>query len=235
MEKRGGIRLFVPPYAGGNTTSFNAFRAPFATRGFELVPLELPGHGRRITEPLLTDIGAMVDDLYALVAVRLDRPFAFWGHSMGSLLAWLLAQRIERAGVAKPLALVVSGRRAPHLPERHPPRHTLPRPAFIEELRRFGGLPEEVLNHPAYMEYAEPIIRADFQALDTYVHVAGAPLTVPIGVLMGDRDDVTLEEAERWREATRGPVIVERVAGGHFFLHDAPDATAARVARLIGC
>jgi surfactin synthase thioesterase subunit len=195
--------------------------------------LELPGHGGRIVEPLLTDVGAMVDDLFSAVVDRLDSPYALWGHSMGSLVAWLLVRRIEAVGAPEPVGLVVSGRRAPHLPDRHPPRHALPPDAFIAELRRFGGLPEEALNHPAYIEYAVPIIRADFKALDTYVHAEGEAPKVRLGVLMGEEDDVTPDEIDGWREAVAGPVTVERVAGGHFFIHDDPAATARRVARLL--
>jgi medium-chain acyl-[acyl-carrier-protein] hydrolase len=213
--------------------AFKAFKDPFVERGIEMIPLDLPGHGRRIVEPLLPDLVSMVEDMVPRIVDRCNAPFAFWGHSMGSVLAWLLACRVQAMKGAHLQALVVSGHRAPHLPDRHPPRHLLPQASFIEELRRFGGLPDEALSNPAFLEYAEPIIRADFRALESFVFTPEPLLSVPVGIIIAEDDDVSPEEAEGWQGVTTGATSIERVAGGHFFIHDDPKATASLVARLI--
>jgi surfactin synthase thioesterase subunit len=216
------------PFAGGDAYSYRKLREQMPpSLGFQT--LELPGRGRRCREPLLTDIPAMVDDAMTWIAASHTGPLVFFGHSMGALIAYEVTRRLFREGRAEVAHLLVSGRAAPRL-EFRKRRWDLPEPEFVQALRELGGFSEEVLNDPELMEYLLPVLRADVQAVDQYQTASEKPLDIPITVLIGDDDDVTIDEAQAWQAETTQPVRVERFSGGHFFLFD----HAKAVARLIG-
>src|SRR6185369_9129448 len=92
----------------------------------EVLGVQLPGRGSRFKEPLATELSPLLDAL-ALEITRLgeDAPFAFFGHSMGALIAFEVARELRRRGAPLPSHLFVSGHRAPGLPERDAPLHHL--------------------------------------------------------------------------------------------------------------
>lgn len=212
------MKLFCFPFAGGSAYSYKGLEAhlPASVR---MVPVELPGRGRCANKPLLRSLRAMAEHAFDEVKSQLDGPYAFFGHSMGACLAYELARRVESEGLTPPSHLFVSGRQAPSVPDKRR-RWDLPPDAFRETLRELGGCPPEILESEEYMEFFEPILRADFEAVETHTWASAALLGCPVSALIGDLDDVTLEEAERWQEATRGQAVVFRFSGDHFFLFD---------------
>lgn len=53
---------------------------------------ELPGRRRRFAQPLLRDCNEMARDLLRQMRPQLDQPYVLFGHSLGSLLAYLVAR-----------------------------------------------------------------------------------------------------------------------------------------------
>jgi surfactin synthase thioesterase subunit len=151
---------------------------------------------------------------------HLDGPFAFFGHSLGALLAFELARQLERKGGPSPVHLFVSGHAAPQIPDDRPPTYNLPQEAFIDKLRAFGGTPDEVLAHDELMELLLPMLRADFQLSETYIYAAGEPLSCPITALGGVRDPyVTRDDLAAWCEQTESDFAVRMFPGDHFYLN----------------
>ena len=213
------LTLFGLPFAGGNAYSYRPL-AEHMSAEINFVPLELPGRGRRVGEPLLEDIAALADDVLAQIGPQLEAPYALYGHSMGANLVYLLAHRIEQLDSPRPLHLFVSGCAAPSIspkPE-HQQRHRLPRGAFVHMLRQLGGCPPEILANDQLMEFFEPIIRADFTANACFEPPARPPLEIPITALSGSADEVSLSAVEAWAEETRGPFSVHAFPGDHFFI-----------------
>jgi len=213
------ILLFCIPFAGGSSYSYRELEK-YTADFIEVVPVELPGRGRRFSEPLITDIHELARDVGGGIRDRLHRPYALYGHSMGGCIAYLLARRLAQEGMPLPLHLFVSGREGPSAKLKRPNRHLLPREEFVEELKRFEGTPRQVLENEELMTLFEPILRADFQANDTYVHEPGPPLDVPVTVMIGLDDNTTDEEALKWREETLHEISLLRFPGGHFFIFD---------------
>jgi len=212
------MHLFCFPFAGGNSYSYKAIEAALPV-GIRLVPFELPGRGTRSRELPKNTLMELVEDAFANLKGRLQGPYAFFGHSMGASLAHELARRIVRAGLTPPLYLFVSGRQAPSVPEKRR-RWDLPKEQFLDMLRRLGGCPPEILQSEEFMEFFEPILRADFEAVETHVSKPGSPLDVPIAVLIGDQDEVTREEAQQWQHETTREIAVSQFRGGHFFIFE---------------
>jgi len=109
------MQLFCFPFAGGSYYSYYPLKR-FLNPRINLIPLDLPGHGRRMQEPLLSDLNDMCNDVYKQIDGELDNPYAFLGHSMGALIGYLLTQKITRMGFPGPSHLFATGRQGPPRP-----------------------------------------------------------------------------------------------------------------------
>ncbi|MDB5901661.1 MAG: beta-ketoacyl synthase [Betaproteobacteria bacterium] len=189
--------------------------------GIEVCPVRLPGRESRLLERPYTDVLALVTALREALDSFLDTPFAFYGHSMGALIAYELACALSAERGIAPTHLFVSAHRAPHLPNRSRRVHSLPKAELLQELRALDGISEEVLAHTELLELLLPTVRADFTLVETYVHTASAPLDCPITAFGAASDPrVSTEEMADWRAVTRGPFDMQVFPGGHFYIRD---------------
>jgi medium-chain acyl-[acyl-carrier-protein] hydrolase len=228
------IRLFCLPYAGGSARMFATWRDGLP-ENVEVVPVEPPGRGARFNEPLHHRAEPLVDDLLPVLLARRDTPFALFGHSMGAVLAFELARRLEQRYGAPPLHLFVSAFRAPHLAPGAVPDHSLPDEQFRARLREFKGTPEEVLADEGLMELFVPILRADLAIADTYRSTGGAPVTCPVTAFAGTEDqEVGVPAVAQWSRHTTGGFALKAVPGDHFFLHSHRDLLLGEIARGLG-
>ena len=142
------LRLFLLPFAGGGASAFRAWPAALPS-DIEIYALQLPGRENRVTEPPFGSLPDLVRELANDISGLTREPFAFFGHSMGALVAFELSRELRRRGQNEPVHLVVSGFRAPQLPPRQPPLHRLADASLADELKGLGGTPPEVFNEPA--------------------------------------------------------------------------------------
>lgn len=216
---KANLRLFCFPYAGGNALVYRSWAQKLPS-DVEVVAIQLPGRGNRMHEPLISKLSTVVELLASAIIPSLDEPFAFFGHSMGTLLSFELARLLRREGRPLPVHMFVSGRGAPQLNHLHPPLHNLPTNELLHELRRLDGTPSAVLEHPDLMELMLPILRADFSICDTYEYSQAAPLDCPISAFGGLQDaGVSRRNLEAWREQTSASFTARMLPGNHFFLH----------------
>jgi medium-chain acyl-[acyl-carrier-protein] hydrolase len=138
------LRLFCFPYAGGGATIFRSWPDELAS-SVEVCAIQLPGRGARMTEKPFIRMSALVSALTDALLPLFDKPFAFFGHSMGAWICFELARRLQREHAIEPLHLFVSGAGAPHVPSRELPLHALPEDEFIEALGGLNGTPKELL------------------------------------------------------------------------------------------
>lgn len=221
------LQAFCFPHAGGAASSQRGWDHAFGGRA-EVVAIELPGRGARWGEPASHDLSALATAAAEEVRAVADRPFALVGTSMGGLLAYEVARRLERDGRAEPRGLMVCGARPPHLaPVRQ--LHVLPDEALHEQLARLGGIPAEVSAERDLLQLLLPAIRADLTAAETHVAPLRRRLSCPLVVIVG-RDDplVPLAIAAAWAHHAVSFRLMT-VPGGHFI----PSGTAARAARAL--
>jgi external thioesterase TEII len=213
------IKLYCLHFAGGNSYSFRAFKARFPDF-IEPIFLELPGRGLRLREPLLIDVNQAVKDL--LPRLQTTEPYAIYGHSMGGLLAYQLTQQLMAKKQNLPLYLLISGCRAPRFIPRNDARHLLSKAQFFNMLQALGGLPKDILANQELMEFFEPVLRADFQIVDTYHYRASAVrLSMPVSILGGQNDkEVSYAELNHWQEECALPIRLHYWAGDHFFIFE---------------
>jgi medium-chain acyl-[acyl-carrier-protein] hydrolase len=211
------VTLFCFPYSGASCSCFRAWvqRIPL----LHICPVELPGHGGRISEPLRTAIPEIIDGVLETILPHILGPFAFLGHSMGALLSFEVTRYLSRNYNKEPIHLFVSGHGAPHLKDPAPPIHNLPDREFIEKIREMNGTDEAFFDSPELCEIFLPILRADFTACETYQYRPAPPLSCPITALGGIGDpSVPRAALEAWRIHTSRSFKVRMFPGDHFFL-----------------
>ncbi len=212
------LRLFCFPYAGGGAIIYRPWVQEMPPH-IEVCPVQLPGREQRLREKPFTRITPLVEALAeALEPLLDDLPCAFFGHSMGAVIAYVLTHRLARQ--RRPTQLLVSARRAPQLPREEEPTYDLPPAKFRARLRELNGTPQEVLDHDELMELMEPLLRADFELNETFPADGRTPLDVPITAFGGVTDhEVPRQALEAWKEVTTGRFRLRMFAGDHFYLH----------------
>jgi surfactin synthase thioesterase subunit len=226
------FNLFIFPFAGGSKYSYQGhFTSPHAS--LQIQPIEFPGRGGRIKEALLSNINLIVDDVFEKIRDKLDIPYAFYGHSMGALAAYLLAKKIVDANLPQPHYLFVSGRGGPSAPSRKQPKYLLPTGEFKKELKNLGGIPDDILTDDMMMDFFEPILRADFQAVECFQYQHTTSFDIPILIMIGENEDITIEEAHAWQKETTAPIEIIAFKGGHFFIFDSAEEIMRHVYQKI--
>jgi medium-chain acyl-[acyl-carrier-protein] hydrolase len=220
---RATLRLFCFNYAGGAAAFYRDWGEALGER-VEVNPVELPGHGTRLGEPPFEQLEPLVDALAAALSPLLpERPFAFFGHSMGALLSFELARSLRRGAEPQPVRLLVSAHRGPQLPDRDEPAYLLDDEELMAKLRSLGGTPAAALDEPELMRLLLPMVRADFRVCDTYVYRPEPPLACPISAFGGLHDPVVNQaELEGWREQTTAAFRLRMLPGGHFYPSERP-------------
>ncbi|MET7784596.1 thioesterase II family protein [Streptomyces mirabilis] len=216
-------RLFVFPHAGAGASAYRL--AAYLPDTVEVCTVQLPGRENRLAEPALTSLDDAVAALAPLIADHTDLPYAFFGHSMGSLIAFETARRLRALGTRLPDRLFLSGMRAPGLPDRDL-RHTLPDDKLLATAE-FGGVDAEL------QELLLPLLRADLTLCETYTHRAEAPLPCPLTVLAGSDDDsVDGTELAGWREHTSADFELHLFPGApHLYVRGAERQLAETITR----
>ena len=221
---RATLRLICFPHAGGGAAVFQPWAAPLGPE-LEVWAVRAPGRESRFHEAPLNTFDELQAAAVAGLQPVLDVPFAFFGHSLGGLLAFEVARARQRLGARPPAALIVAGTRAPDLPRAEPPISQLPDDNFIAALSsRYQGIPPAVLANRELLELCLPVLRADLRAVETYRCPPDRPLACPLIALGGVHDPlVTAHELAAWSRHTTAAFVQRRVPGDHFFLnHSTP-------------
>jgi len=213
------LRVFCFPYAGSGVSIFRAWSDSLPAE-VEVCPVQLPGRGTRLMEPPFTRLSPLIQALAQALFPLLDKPFAFFGHSLGALVSFELARQLRRQYAVQPVRLFISADRAPQIPNRDPPIHNLPEGEFLVELRRLNGTPREVLEDEELRQIMLPLLRADFAVYETYGYSTEPPLNCPISAFGGLQDHrVSRGDLEAWREQTSVSFSLRMFPGDHFFLN----------------
>lgn len=205
------LRLFCFHYAGGSAQTFYAWPTYLPTT-VEVGMVQLPGRVRRFAEPQITSLLPLSRIVARALEPYTDKPFAFFGHSLGALLCFEVARSLRRENGLEPLHLFVSAAEAPHRQSRDELLSRLPRTALIKKLHEFKGTPPEALQNEELMDLLLPTIRADFELCETYEYNAEAPLGCPLTIYGGIEDhEVKRERLAALRHSGYHPQQLKRV------------------------
>lgn len=213
------LRLYCFPYAGGNAAVYQHWQATLAPH-IEVCAIQLPGRAGRFRDPPYYFLAHLIKVLAAEISRNPSLPFAFFGHSVGALVAFELARHLQRAGLPNARWLFASGRSAPRQTRPSEGLHRLSDAALLDVLKDYDGTPPEVLAHRELMQLVLPTLRADFSLSETYTYQAAPPLDIPISVFAGRQDEHgTDERAYDWQAETLAACRISWFDGGHFFIN----------------
>jgi len=195
------MRLFCFPYAGGGASVYRLWQDQLPSQ-IEVCAIQLPGRENRINEKPFLRIQSLAKELTRVIQPYLDRPFSFFGHSMGSLIAYELTQQINQKYARLPQHLMVSARRAPHLPDPDSPLHQLPENQFLEAVQqRYNSVPD----------------------------IVPCPITA-FGGLTDDR--ASEDEMMAWQWLAAGDFSCHMLQGDHFYFNDDPLPLLSQIRRI---
>lgn len=226
------LRLFCFSYAGGGASAFRSWPDALPP-GVEVCCIQLPGHEYRLGEPAYTRLAPLVQALADAIYPYLDRPFAFYGHSMGALISFELARQLRRTHNRYPVRLCIGAYRAPQLPNPNIKIYHLPAEVF-KVILRADGIPEAILQNDELMQAMLPTLRADFELCDTYEYREEPPLACPFSIF-GGLEDVRIGAAdlEAWRIHSSATSSLSMLPGSHFFLHSAQDRLLTEISQAL--
>jgi medium-chain acyl-[acyl-carrier-protein] hydrolase len=225
------LRLFCFPCAGGTPSMYRQW-SQYLPAWIDLVPVLIPGRESRISEAPFADLEPLTDEIVKAIESATDVPYALFGHSMGSLVAFEAARRLNGGSGRGPSLLMVAGHCAPHLRPRRIQVHSLPDDDFVNYLREIDGTAPEVFEDPSLLEIVMPVLRADFTACETYVFRPGPQLGCPITAFRGIAD-VEIDESDlaSWSMHTTAEFRSHNLPGGHFFVNTAQAQMVSLVIR----
>ena len=216
------LRLFCFPYAGAGPAVYRSWADELPAE-VEVCSILLPGREARLREKPYVSMQPLVEGLLQGLGGLLEGGYAFYGHSLGALIAFELARALRRQGRPLPVHLFLSSRRAPHLPDERAPLHNLPDALFVAAVqRRYQGIPPVILQDAELLALFLPTLKADFAVLETYRYETDSSVfEMPFSLYGGATDPTTPPEAlEAWRGYTSGKFSVETYPGDHFFLQN---------------
>ncbi|SHG96215.1 thioesterase II family protein [Streptoalloteichus hindustanus] len=211
------LRLVCLPHAGGTPALFRDW--PRQLPGdVDVLAVCYPGRQDRVAEPCPDSMAELAEGVAGAVEPLLDLPVVLFGHSMGALVAYEVAARLEQGLGRAPAHLVLSAH-AP--PDRMPPRPPWEEgdAALLAAVRRIGGVPQEILDNPALRALVLPAVRADYHLLGAYRPAVLPTTSAPVTVLRGADDPMTSEaDAAAWARLTTGGFTLRTFPGDHFYL-----------------
>ena len=237
------LKLICFPYGGGGASIYRNW-GQYLPAGIEVCPVQLPGRESRIQEKPITHLQTLIHDLYLALKDEIILPYAFFGHSFGSLIAFELTRYIQQQSQLLPQHLFVSGFPAPHLQIKK----------FQDLLQNFSDLSfstgeytmsdltdiqlQQIMNicqrHHLIENNDEfstfdllrtilPILFADSQLVSGYQYIELTPLTIPITAFYGTEDKfIHPKTIKNWEKHTTHHFKKYPFAGGHMFIKHEP-------------
>lgn len=220
MKNDGSKKVFCFYHAGGNA---NLLLPWTRLSALDMIPAELPGHGRRRQEELPDDLRTLAAEIAAKIAEIMhteNSRFVLWGHSMGALLAFETEYYLEMRFGCKAEKLIVSARQSPDSTYKGFYQCEQGTDALIADIRRLGLIPEELLNMPDYLETIIPMIYNDYRLNEQYVY-QNEIVSCPIEAHFGTEDEEATEtHLSEWEHMTTGAFFQHGFPGSHFYIFD---------------
>ncbi|MBP0713532.1 alpha/beta fold hydrolase [Burkholderia sola] len=210
-------RLVCFPHAGAGASIYCAWDR-LVPHDVGVHAVQLAGREQRADEQLRIDWVPLVEEICDALARWHDQPFAFYGHSLGGLIAYEVANALRRRGATGPRMLFVGASYAPSA-VRKAGTHFEDDESLLQIVRRFGGVDDTFAAEPEFVRHFLPVIAADFTLFNRYVYDAARDrLDCPVIALYGTHDaDHDGASMARWKLHTRGSFHAHAVHGGHFF------------------
>lgn len=218
------LRLFCFPHAGGGAGAYRTWQ-DYLQPTVEVCPVQIPGREERLNEPCYTRLNDLVESIAESLFQFFDKPYAFFGHSLGAMIAFQLACHLREEGLSQPVHLFASGRRAPQLEVSESSIYDLPDREFLEALCQLNLIRKEIIRNARLVDLVTPILKADYELVQTCIYKPDAPFDFPITVFGGMDDTAASREMlEAWESQTSADFALQIFPGDHFFIQSSQPA-----------
>jgi surfactin synthase thioesterase subunit/acyl carrier protein len=224
-------RLLCFHDAGGNASLYHPWQ-DLIDDYFELIMVELPGRVGSTGERSYTSLSALIHDMIPVLIPMLDKPFYFFGHSMGGLLAFELALTLRKSNLNLPAKIFISSTPALTTYSQQDVDHTMTEQRLIE---MFPHLDKATIGDDALQVMLVDLLRKDLQLIGSYQYVKEDPLPVPLVIIHGiDDSRVKKEQSDQWRRETSSSFRVISRPGGHRYIDDDAEFLTSLIQEDIG-
>ncbi|MEV2255284.1 alpha/beta fold hydrolase [Streptomyces sp. NPDC050147] len=225
------LNLLCFHHAGAGAMTFAGWQRRVGP-DVNVLPVRLPGRESRLREGRITQAARLVEELEDDLGPLLESPYAFYGHSLGALVAYRFALHRARMGRRLPHMLGVGACAAPQLPSLLLDTTSVPGLSdeqLIGSLNDEESMPAALLQRPEWLSMTLDTLRADLELARSLR--AGPVTAVPCAVqaFAGMEDQmVAAADIQAWQRCTTADFTLHSVPGAHFFVrgHDAPKAVA---------
>lgn len=228
------LRLFCFPHSGGAASFFRPWKDDFPA-SLELISVQLPGREERSFEAFVTNVGVLAKQISDNLCMYRDAtPFVFFGHSLGSLIAFEVVNELQKRSLSIPEYLIISGHNAPQFQNDKEIIHRLPDELFIKGMMKYQGMSYEVLENKELLAALLPRLRADFTLSETYKYEEKPRIECPI-LALGGKEDTTVpySKLKAWENYTTKEFTINLFPGGHFFLNTYKEGVLATISTII--
>ncbi len=227
---RDDIRLFVFHHAGGGASYYASLFAKLQDK-YSIYIVQLPGREYRIDEPIYDSWDNLLNDLSQVITPYLDKPFVFWGHSMGGIIAYELTQIIKKEKGILPKYLFISSCSAPGVRKNNYSK--LSDVQLLKRIFALGGTDCEVMENNTLRSYILPILRKDFFLCDNHEFLITDILNVPVTILGGLEDEsVGVDDLLNWKKYFDNAFSICLFKGNHFYFKNQIDAVLFLIANI---
>jgi surfactin synthase thioesterase subunit len=210
--------LYIFPHAGGSATFYVPFAKAFSG-DIKRIAVRYPGRGDRPGLTQLTSIPDLATEIFNMMApsAESESQVAFFGHSMGGLLAFEVALQFQSAGLPV-AALFVSSCAAPgharYKELQGSDRDILNKVAEVTDTNR------ELLANEEFVASILPTLQS-VRAISGYTRPPEVTVSCPIYAFVGDNDIiVAYENVAAWSERTTAEFAIRVFPGDHFYLNN---------------
>lgn len=223
------LRLFCFPFAGSSASVFRSWIDNLPEE-VEVLAIQLPGRENRLGERCMRDMDEIVENLEFEIDSCLDQPFVFFGHSLGSLIAYELLRRVEAGARHRAELFFASGGPAPHTRVARAEPLRLTQDQILQDLQKISQAHSELLENREALALMLPMLQADFEIYTNYRYRETAPLQSPIVVIRGETDAyITHQSQMEWKCHTDSQFSFNTIPGPHLFMLDSRGALIALV------
>ena len=204
------------PHAGGNASFYKGLATHLSSR-LQVLAIQYPGHETRLNEPFITNLELLIEQITDVLAQLDQQHFMLFGHSMGAIVAYEVAIRLDKT--KKINQLFLSAQPAPH--KQRKTRLLQTEEELWQELIRLSSNTSSLLDRSVFKDIFFPALQNDYRLIYEYKNYCPMITSIPITALIAEDDpETTLEEVIAWQELTSGSFSIHSFKGNHFYLID---------------
>lgn len=210
--------LFLLPFAGGTSLTYRDWTFP---QTVNVIPLDYKGHGFRMKERLCDTFEEMVCDIAEQVRQKSQgNDIAVFGHSMGGLVAWDAAGKLEDEGI-RISHVIISACLPPHLFSEKK-YSVMATDAWLKDfLTTYGRIRPEKMESAFFRKTLYPAIRNDYRLISIHPHGEIRKQSLNLACFYGRQDEMMPSEGmDQWKDYTDRRFVLQGFQGSHFYIED---------------